>query len=116
MATATWYLRSYSLTMCQRRHDCLGLGFRRMTTPAICATENRGPRQSDADVYVQEDTVGYNAQSKEPEPVGDHSVLEEHPYQLSNVLAQQPVEGTEEVDMLLPSVNMYTNIEDMLTG
>lgn len=26
------------------------------------------------------------------------------------------MEGTEVVDMLLPSVNMYTNIEDMLTG
>jgi hypothetical protein len=88
------------------------------STTAISATENGSPRDSDADVYVREDNVGYSVQSKEPEPVaGHHNVLEEHlHHQLSNVLVQQPVEGTEEVDMILPSVNMYTNIEDMLTG
>lgn len=113
MSTATWNLRSFPSGMCQRQHVS-GLGFRRKTR-TVSATEQHVPLHSDADENKNKEDIGCNtcSEDKEPEHMTDSYFLENH--RLSNGVAQ-PMEGTEVVDILLPSVNMYTNIEDMLTG
>ena len=114
MLTVTWNLRSFPSGMCQRQ-KISGLGFRRMAR-TVSATHQHGlGRHSDADENTEEIERNARAEDTEPENLANSSYLLEN-HQLSSIGVIQPMEGTEGVDILLPSVNMCTNIEDMLTG
>ena len=116
MSAAIVYLRSYQLTMCQQRHDVPGLRFRRMTT--VYAIGNHVPRHSDTDNDGSKNIqmAGENVENERrvEELENSRELLENYTDTLPSHTGR--MEGTEVVDMLLPSVNMYTNIEDMLTG